>query len=84
MSKQMSVRERFSLEFVTATGSVAHSGAASSGGILGSLPEFVLFDTVEEVSDITPAAPIAPGEDSTAAFDAVEELKALFGAVQNR
>lgn len=75
MSKQMSVKERFSLEFVTATGESAFLGACSQGDIKGALPDFILFDTAEET-----ATPVA--DSSIAAFDAVEELKALFGAVQ--
>lgn len=76
MSKQMSVRERFSLEFVTAKGESAFSGACSQGSTMGALPEFLLFDAEDE--------PAVSENTSTAAFDAVEELKALFGAVKNR
>lgn len=77
MSGKMSVRERFSLEFVTATGQVAYSGAARQADSLEALPDFVLFEGLEDA----PAQAAAP--ELSAALEAVEELKALFGAVRS-
>ncbi|MBY0551227.1 MAG: hypothetical protein K2W95_28360 [Candidatus Obscuribacterales bacterium] len=78
MSGKMSVRERFSLEFVTATGAAAYSGAAREADSLDALPDFVLFEGLEDTPAQTAAAP-----EVSAALEAVEELKALFGAVRS-
>ena len=72
--KQMSVRERLSLEFVTASGSSAYSGAATRADNLGALPDFVLFEGMEDESAPTQGVELSP------ALEAVDELKALFGA----
>lgn len=77
MSGKMSVRERFSLEFVTATGAVAYSGSAREADSLEALPDFILFEGLED----SPAPTAAP--EASAALEAVEELKALFGAVRS-
>jgi hypothetical protein len=76
MSGKMSVRERFSLEFVTATGSSAYSGAARQTDNIEALPDFVIFEGLEDTTAVQSAS------EPSAALEAVEELKALFGAVR--
>ncbi len=89
MSGKMSVKERLSLEFVTAKGAVAYSGASCPGAQrqakLATLPDFDLFDesaaslftaAVESSADLVVSA-----VSNTDALDAVADLKALFAAV---
>src|SRR5262245_57926935 len=69
MSAKPSVRERLSLEFVTADGEVAAMKALF--GAAGALPELVLFDE-EAVKEAAPEAPAAPAAPVTV-FDQLEQ-----------
>ena len=69
------VREKFSLEFVTADGEVA----AFRKLLNAALPDLILFDPEAPVSSSVSAP--EPVESSSYA-DPVEELRMLFGAVQ--
>lgn len=72
MSKGMSVREKFSLEFVSVKGSAAYSGAKADLGV-SALPDLFLFDEIEEAPQATITESVAD--------ESVEQLRALFGAV---
>lgn len=76
MSKGMSVKERFSLEFVSATGSIAYAGSKKEISTQA-LPDLFLFDENEVAA---PAAAVV----ASAGDESVEELRALFGAVGSR
>lgn len=69
MSAKPSVRERLSLEFVTADAEVAAMKALL--GAAGGLPELVLFDE-EAVKERAPEAPVAPVVPATV-FDQLEQ-----------
>lgn len=69
MAKGMSVKERLSLEFVSASGASAYSGAKRESNI-GLLPELSLLEIERE-----------PGS-KAAADQAVDDLKVLFDSVR--
>lgn len=112
MSGKMSVKERLSLEFVTAKGAIAYSGAScpnpkttttkspnsklAGSAIIDGFPVLDLFDGVFSYEldslDLTASVETSGSETSvseeecstsSAALDAVADLKALFAAVGN-